>query len=247
MTPIVADTLEGRNSTSISRQPLSGSRKVYFEGTLYPNLRVPSRAITLSPTRLSNGQSEFNPPVTVYDTSGPYTDLQARIDVRAGLIPQRLPWLADRGDVESYEGRSVRPEDNGYRSANQTLAVERFPDGARRAPLRAKSGKNVTQLHYARRGIITPEMEFIAIRENQRIEGYEEIFAKQHRGHDFGEHQSRRARADDHRPQFSGEDQREHRQLRDRVVDRGGGRQDGVGDPLGRGHGDGPFDRQEHS
>jgi phosphomethylpyrimidine synthase len=133
-----------------------------------------------------NGKRTANSPLTVYDTSGPYTAPDVVIDLRGGLLPLRQAWIKARGDVESYPARTVRPEDNGYKVAAHKLEVERFPDASRCPPLRARSGMNVTQLHYARKGTITPEMEFVAIRENQRLEEYSEPVAKQHHGHDFG-------------------------------------------------------------
>ncbi|MFC3885670.1 phosphomethylpyrimidine synthase ThiC [Bacillus songklensis] len=141
----------------------SGSKKVYVEGSR-PDIKVPMREIRLEPTTGSFGEEE-NPPVRVYDTSGPYTDSDYSVDIRKGLSPLRRNWVLERGDVEEYEGREVKPEDNGYKKDDPRANLEIFP-GLKRKPLRAKKGKNVTQLHYARQGIITPEMEFIAIREN---------------------------------------------------------------------------------
>lgn len=138
----------------------SGSKKVYAEGSS-PDIRVPMREISLSATTGAFGEEE-NAPVRVYDTSGPYTDPDVQIDIHKGLGALRTKWITGRGDVEEYNGRTVRPEDNGYKKEGR--AAE-YP-GLQRKPLRAKPGKNVTQLHYARKGIITPEMEFIAIREH---------------------------------------------------------------------------------
>jgi len=138
-----------------------GSRKMYLQGSR-PDLKVPVRQIELSPTSGSQGTVP-NAPLCVYDTSGPYTDEQAATDIRRGLPMGRLPWILERGDAEFGEGRQVKPEDNGNR-AGESTAAELFP-GLRRRPLKAKPGRNVTQLHYARKGIITPEMEFAAIRE----------------------------------------------------------------------------------
>ncbi|MEW9198002.1 phosphomethylpyrimidine synthase ThiC [Bacillus velezensis] len=138
----------------------SGSKKVYAEGSS-PDIRVPMREISLSATTGAFGEEE-NAPVRVYDTSGPYTDPDVQIDIHEGLGALRTKWITGRGDVEEYNGRIVRPEDNGYKKEDH--AAE-YP-GLQRKPLRAKPGKNVTQLHYARKGIITPEMEFIAIREH---------------------------------------------------------------------------------
>ncbi|MCP8970006.1 phosphomethylpyrimidine synthase ThiC [Ectobacillus ponti] len=132
----------------------SGSKKVYVEGSR-PDIRVPMREI-----QLSHG----NQPVRVYDTSGPYTDHTATVDISQGLQPIRRNWILKRGDTEEYAGRDIRPEDNGYRT-DDPRAKTVFP-GLQRKPLRAQTGRNVTQLHYARQGIITPEMEFVAIREH---------------------------------------------------------------------------------
>lgn len=134
-----------------------GSRKVYVEGSR-PDIRVPMREIQLSPTSGAAGIQE-NEPVRVYDTSGAYTDSEAQTDIRQGLHRYRIPWIEERGDTEEYAGRAVKPEDDGH------AAAEIFP-GMQRRPLRAKPGRNVSQLHYARRGIVTPEMEYVAIREN---------------------------------------------------------------------------------
>ncbi|CCU57326.1 phosphomethylpyrimidine synthase ThiC [Bacillus subtilis] len=138
----------------------SGSKKVYVEGSS-SDIQVPMREILLSPTTGSFGEEE-NAPVRVYDTSGPYTDPEVTINIQEGLKPLRQKWITERGDVEEYEGRTIKPEDNGYKKANPNVS---YP-GLKRKPLRAKAGQNVTQMHYAKKGIITPEMEFIAIREH---------------------------------------------------------------------------------
>ncbi|MGG3137137.1 phosphomethylpyrimidine synthase ThiC [Bacillus subtilis] len=138
----------------------SGSKKVYVEGSS-SDIQVPMREILLSPTTGSFGEEE-NAPVRVYDTSGPYTDPEVTINIQEGLKPLRQKWITKRGDVEEYEGRAIKPEDNGYKKANPNVS---YP-GLKRKPLRAKAGQNVTQMHYAKKGIITPEMEFIAIREH---------------------------------------------------------------------------------
>ena len=168
-------------------QPLPGSRKVYLEGSR-PDIRVPFREISLSPTKTSGmGPDEQNPPLLVYDTSGPYSDPSAEIDLRRGLPELRRDWIEERGDTEFLDGPT---SEYGKRRANDpTLAQLRFD--LTRTPRRAKPGKNVTQLHYARQGIITPEMEFIAIRENQRrqalgTEEVERILGHQHPGQGFG-------------------------------------------------------------
>ncbi|MED1757338.1 phosphomethylpyrimidine synthase ThiC [Bacillus subtilis] len=138
----------------------SGSKKVYVEGSS-SDIQVPMREIALSPTTGSFGEEE-NAPVRVYDTSGPYTDPEVTINIQEGLKPLRQKWITERGDVEEYEGRAIKPEDNGYKKAKPNVS---YP-GLKRKPLRAKAGQNVTQMHYAKKGIITPEMEFIAIREH---------------------------------------------------------------------------------
>ncbi|GIP19280.1 phosphomethylpyrimidine synthase [Paenibacillus montaniterrae] len=142
-------------------QPFPNSKKVYVEGSR-PDLRVPMREIQLSETTGPAGTA-VNEPVSVYDTSGLYTDPAFVVDIHNGLPQLRRQWILERGDVEEYEGREIKPEDNGIKGQAQ-VKQQVFP-GAVRKPLRAKNMKNVTQLHYARKGIITPEMEFIAIRE----------------------------------------------------------------------------------
>ena len=157
----------------ISTDPISpNSKKVYVQGTLHPTIQVPFREITLSSTVTGNGngngtRSENDESsILVYDTSGPYTDPKANIDIREGLNPIRLPWIMGREDVEYYDGRGILPKDDGYRDG-ENPNTERFPK-TRNQILRAKPGRNVTQMHYAKKGITTPEMEFIAIRENQK-------------------------------------------------------------------------------
>lgn len=142
----------------------SGSKKVYVQGSR-PDIKVPMREINLSPTTGSFGNEE-NPPLRVYDTSGPYTDENYKVDITKGVPAIRTPWIKERSDAEEYEGRQVKPEDNGLRDEKNPRANQAVFPGLQRKPLRAKPGKSVTQLHYARKGIITPEMEFIAIREN---------------------------------------------------------------------------------
>ena len=172
-------TEETSGSHDASRTPLPASTRVYVEGKLHPSLRVPMREISLSPTKSFNGREENNEPVRVYDCSGPWGDPTFDGTVEQGLPALRREWILQRGDVESYEGRPVKPQDNGYLTekhaeyASQSERSNRlleFPGltSERRNPLRAKNTKPVTQLHYAKAGIITPEMEFIAIRENMR-------------------------------------------------------------------------------
>jgi phosphomethylpyrimidine synthase len=161
-------------------KPLPNSRKIYVEGSR-PDIRVPMREISQSDTPASMG-AEKNPPIYVYDTSGPYTDPAVKIDIRSGLPALRQPWIEARGDTEALTGPSSRYGQE--RLADPKLASLRF--NLARQPRRANSGMNVTQMHYARRGIITPEMEYIAIRENQRREGLSELLTKQHPGQHFG-------------------------------------------------------------
>ncbi|MBS2772079.1 phosphomethylpyrimidine synthase ThiC [Anoxybacillus rupiensis] len=139
--------------------PFPASKKVYVEGSR-PDIRVPMREITLSPTKTEAGESK-NDPICVYDTSGPYTDTEFQADIYRGLPELRKRWILERDDVEEYEGRPVRPEDNGLSKGKESNVYLPFKG----MPLRAKNGKAVTQMHYAKRGIITPEMEFVAIRE----------------------------------------------------------------------------------
>ncbi|GAE34326.1 phosphomethylpyrimidine synthase ThiC [Halalkalibacter akibai] len=141
----------------------SGSKKVYVTGSR-SDIQVPMREIELSPTTGTVGEEE-NAPVRVYDTSGPYTDHQYSVNITEGLPPLRQAWIKERNDVEEYEGRIIKPEDNGFKAENDPRANKQVFTSVRK-PLRAQDGKNVTQLHYAKKGIITPEMEFIAIREN---------------------------------------------------------------------------------
>ena len=159
-----------------SREQLPNSQRVYEPGTLHPDVRVPMREITVTPTRSYTGAVTPNDPVRVYDCSGPWGDPAFTGTSDEGLPALRRAWILLRGDVEEYDGREVKPQDNGYLSgkhaeyaskAEKNRLVE-FPGltGRRRRPLRAKPGKVVTQLAYARAGIITPEMEFIALREN---------------------------------------------------------------------------------
>lgn len=163
-----------------SSAPLPNSTKVYIEGRIHPDVRVPMREISLSPTKHYDGTLEENAPVRVYDTSGPWGDADFDGDVEKGLPPLRAAWILRRGDVEEYEGRPITAQDDGFLSpAHATHAAGenrygalagRAPASASRKPLRASAGHPVTQLWYARQGIITPEMEYIAIRENQGLD-----------------------------------------------------------------------------
>src|SRR5450759_2212389 len=159
---------------------LPNSRKVYVQGSR-PDLLVPMREISQAETPASMG-AEINPPIYVYDCSGPYTDPAVKIDIRAGLAALREGWIAERGDTETL-GKLT--SEYGQQRLNDPEFADMRVD-LKRAPRRAKAGKNVSQMHYARAGIITPEMEYIAIRENQRREGLSEMMLKQHPGENFG-------------------------------------------------------------
>ena len=172
----------------ISRAPLTNSNKVYVEGKLHP-IKVAMRQIVLSETKLANGKTELNHPVAVYDTSGSYTDPHISIDIKKGLPRLREQWIVDRKDVEQLD--TVSSQYGKERMTNSALDSLRFEHLHK--PYRAKNGSNVSQMYYAKKGIITPEMEYIAIRENQRIDelktqlnGQHEMLAQQHTGNSFG-------------------------------------------------------------
>ena len=208
----------------VAQEALPASRKVYKAGELHKDLRVPMREITLHP---SSGEA----PLTVYDSSGPFTDPAVKIDIERGIGRLREEWITARGDVEAYDGRPVLPVDNGNVIGTKGAAPE-FPN--LRRPYRATGGKAVTQIAYARAGIITAEMEYIAIRENigrarnkEPLQAGRQLLGREHsrlrhagvracgsrgwpRDHP-GQHQPPGIRADDHRPQLPGEDQRQHR------------------------------------
>ena len=175
----------------ISTDPISpNSKKVYVSGALHPEIKVPFREISLSSstTEDKNDHHKENDEssILVYDTSGPYTDPNVKIDIREGLQPIRLPWITGREDVEYYDARTIMPKDDGYRDG-ENPNTERFPK-TRVKVLRSKPGQNVTQMHYAKKGIITPEMEFIAIRENQKRKQWTENAERENRlkGNSFG-------------------------------------------------------------
>lgn len=171
-------------NTTITTLPFPNAKKVYISGTLYP-IKVAMREIMLSPTRLSNGRLEENPPITIYDTSGPYTDLDKAIDIKSGIERIREPWILERSDVEVLE--NISSEYGNKRANDPKLADLRFD--YQHKPKRALAEHNVTQLHYAKKGIITAEMEYVAIRENQRIEQLQdstEGMNHQHAGYSFG-------------------------------------------------------------
>lgn len=166
----------------LTREPLPASRKIYLSGSR-ADIQVPLREILQS-----NGEA-----VTVYDTSGPYTDPAAPIDVRAGLPPVRQGWIAERGDTTSYAGRKPFALDDGLKNGetDALAALRAQAAGLQRQPRRAISGSNVTQMHYARRGIVTPEMEYVALRENQNLEWQAQYLANAERearlaGNSFG-------------------------------------------------------------
>ena len=178
-----ARTENGGTDAAADDSGYKNSKKVYVSGKTHPEICVPFREISLAPTKTMSGEVEANEPVRVYDTSGPWGDPSVTLDPLQGLPPLRAKWIRDRGDVEEYEGRKVQLIDDGYLSVSHAEHAAkrngRTEQGAGsrgkselRAPrsklttLRAKAGKVVTQLQYARQGIITPEMEFIAIREN---------------------------------------------------------------------------------
>ncbi|MFZ5956956.1 phosphomethylpyrimidine synthase ThiC [Pseudomonas knackmussii] len=165
-----------------STQPFPNSRKVYLSGSR-PDIRVPVREISLADTPTAFG-GEKNAPVYVYDTSGPYTDPDVRIDLRKGLPDVRSRWIDERGDTEILPG--LTSEFGQARLADASLDALRFNHV--RTPRRAKSGRNVTQMHYAKQGIITPEMEYIAIRENLKLQEARAagLLKDQHPGHSFG-------------------------------------------------------------
>ncbi|AZB00551.1 phosphomethylpyrimidine synthase ThiC [Chryseobacterium joostei] len=169
---------------SITCSPFPNSKKIYIEGKIHP-INVAMREIQLSPTKLSKGGFEENAPVTVYDTSGPYTDENAEIDIQKGLPRIREQWILDRKDVNILDG--ITSEYGKARLADTKLDELRFAYDHK--PKVAQEGKEVTQLYYAKQGIITPEMEYVAIRENQRIEQLETVSKEmsfQHVGNSFG-------------------------------------------------------------
>ncbi|MDI9861454.1 phosphomethylpyrimidine synthase ThiC [Flectobacillus roseus] len=168
------------STEAISRSPFPNSRKIYVPGALH-NIQVAMREISLTDTKISGNVFTKNPSVAVYDTSGPYTDPNIEIDVRKGLPKLREEWIIARGDTEQLD--AISSEYGQERLNMQSLDELRFNYLAK--PRRAKAGQNVTQLHYAKKGIITPEMEYIAIRENQKIESLQSL-GHQHEGYSFG-------------------------------------------------------------
>jgi len=200
-------TKNGSEPSKTSDNPLPNSQKIYVSGKLHPDLRIPFREISLAPTKTMSGEIEVNEPVRVYDTSGPWGDPDFSGNVEQGLPPLRAKWIRERSDVEEIEGRKVTPIDDGYLSVSHAehangsrksklesrkLPTLSFQLSAWRKPLRAKNGHAVTQLWYARQGVITPEMEFIAVRESHgqqsrksKVESRNDL-DQQHPGESFG-------------------------------------------------------------
>lgn len=182
---------------------LPNSKRVYVKGKIFEDIKVPFREISMAETRLHDGTMESNGTIKVYDTSGNWGDENVKCNPTEGLPAIRLKWIKDRNDVEEYEGRNILPIDNGYMTeeelksadANKNGKLEYYP-GLRRKPLKAKSGAAVSQIYYAKKGIITPEMEYIAIRENLGREAamdyalYNDLKRNeinwQHKGESFG-------------------------------------------------------------
>ena len=197
--------MNSKGSQSKTNGFFPSSKKAYVPGKLHEDVHVPFREITLQSTHTPDGSIEVNEPLRIYDTSGPWGDDSQSCDPKSGLLALRRNWILARGDVEEYEGREIQLQDNSYLTKGheqyassrekQEGRSEYFPD-LKRKPLRAKAGGNVTQMHYAKRGIVTPEMEFISIRENLgREEAYEAIngdyrsrtfLNHQHPGESFG-------------------------------------------------------------
>ncbi len=182
MNALAADLIRQTSELSASVvRPIPGSRKIHVPGSR-DDLRVPMREVALADTPLVFG-AEKNPPLALYDTSGPYTDPNVGIDLATGLVPLRTRWIEERGDSERLNGLSS--EFGRKRATDPKLAAVRYQHTG--APRRAKAGANVSQMHYARRGIITPEMEYIAIRENQRLHSVQDAgLLAQHPGESFG-------------------------------------------------------------
>jgi phosphomethylpyrimidine synthase len=185
------DNPNGSNGNGITTQPLPASKKIYVQSAQRPDVRVPMRAITVSSALDDHsGNGHSHSPVMVYDTSGPYTDANGGTDIRKGLGPMRLDWIKGRGDVEEVAGYSYTNGNGKNDSKNGSASTERFPDTSRRPVLRAKPGRNVSQMHYAKQGVITPEMEYIAIRENigrqKALENGSNGSSRTHAGNSFG-------------------------------------------------------------
>jgi phosphomethylpyrimidine synthase len=185
-----SENQNGSKQNGITTKPLPASHKIYVHNHHRPDIQVGMRAIVVSTTEAGHaGNAHANPPVMVYDTSGPYTDPNVETDIRKGLRPLRLDWIKARGDVEEIAAHSY-VNGNGKNDSKLDLATERFPDASRRPILRAKAGRNVSQMHYARKGTVTPEMEYIAMRENiGRQKASENVghgTGRTHSGNSFG-------------------------------------------------------------
>ncbi len=183
---------EGPRENLITTEPLPASRKIYVQGKRHGDVRVPMREISLSasPHEIPhNGDEKASRPLVVYDTSGPYTDPTVKVDIRKGVPPLRLDWIKGRGDVEESRSR-IAIGGNGANGGAHKPEADRFPEASRRPLLRAKPGRNVSQMHYARKGIVTPEMEYIAIRENLgreiALENGGNGASRTHAGNSFG-------------------------------------------------------------
>jgi phosphomethylpyrimidine synthase len=169
----------------VTRGALPASRKAYVPGKLFPALRVPLREVSQTPTRRADGSLAPNPAIALYDTSGPFTDPDVAIDLKQGLAPLRQAWMLERGDTEELSGPSSAWV--AARQQDPALAGRRFPNP--RKPLKAKPGRNVSQMHYARKGIITPEMEFVALRESLMLDAAASLpkeLKRQHPGQAWG-------------------------------------------------------------
>ncbi|MBH03825.1 MAG: phosphomethylpyrimidine synthase ThiC [Xanthomonadales bacterium] len=183
MSAVPKDLAVGARLDDAMRVPFAGSSRVYVEGSR-PDIRVPMREVAQSNTPATFGV-EKNPPITVYDCSGPYTDPDAVIDLTTGLAPLRAGWIDERDDTEALPGLSS--QFGRDRAADTATGHLRFPDV--RTPRRARAGANVSQMHYARQGIVTPEMEFVAIRENARIDEIKDSrLLRRHPGESYGAH-----------------------------------------------------------
>ncbi|NOQ26602.1 MAG: phosphomethylpyrimidine synthase ThiC [Bacteroidales bacterium] len=168
--------------TEITQDPIPGSKKIYVPGKLH-NIKVAMRQIELSDTKHSSGNLEKNNPLVVYDTSGAYTDLEVIVDVKKGVPKLRMEWIESRNDVEKLDSPSS--EYGKQRLLDSSLDHLRF-EHVNKNPLKAKAGKIATQMYYAKQGFITPEMEYVAIRENQLLEKNSEELRKQHEGENYG-------------------------------------------------------------
>src|SRR4030095_3943022 len=188
----MSNSKNGSQPNGITNEPVPPSHKIFVQSPRRADVRVAMRAISLSSGHNGHGNGDGEPshaPRAVYDTSGPYTAPDGHTDIRHGLKPLRADWIRSRGDVEELSAPSYQPPAGKNGNGNQA-SLERFPDAARRPVLRAKTGCNVSQMHYARKGVITPEMEYIAIRENigreKALENGANGSGRIHAGHSFG-------------------------------------------------------------